>query len=235
MSSSQPVVEHTTAMALEEKGHLQKSLRRFDMLLHDLRAGRPRRVGQVSGFGAQTFAWVVILAVAFVLPYALLIGQARDDVHQEGGPYEWMKMCWGRFAAGVGSVLDRVTNPFELVRYVLLASASPTTTTTTSASVRSVGAINRSTPPAPPRFAYAGCASGGHSRTTRPAHGFVRLEWAFRARRVAFLPERQATRIASLKIRSAGEPAGERADGECDQYEPDRCEQDRGERGHDDG
>ena len=30
---------------------------------------------------------------------------------QEGGPYEWMKMCWGRFTAGLGSVLYWVTNP----------------------------------------------------------------------------------------------------------------------------
>ena len=113
MSSSQPVVEHTTAMALEEKGHLQKSLRRFDMLFFTICAlvGLDT-LGQVSGFGAQTFAWVVILAVAFVLPYALLMAELGTTFTQEGGPYEWMKMSWGRFAAGVGSVLYWVTNPF---------------------------------------------------------------------------------------------------------------------------
>ena len=68
-------------------------------------------LGQVSGFGAQTFAWVVILAVAFVLPYALLMAELGTTFTQEGGPYEWMKMCWGRFAAGLGSVLYWVTNP----------------------------------------------------------------------------------------------------------------------------
>jgi DNA-binding NarL/FixJ family response regulator len=112
MSSSQPVVEQTTAMALEEKGHLQKSLRRFDMLFFTICAliGLDT-LGQVSGFGAQTFAWVIILAVAFVLPYALLMAELGTTFTQEGGPYEWMKMCWGRFAAGVGSVLYWVTNP----------------------------------------------------------------------------------------------------------------------------
>jgi amino acid transporter len=112
MSSSQPVVEHTTAMALEEKGHLQKSLRRFDMLFFTICAlvGLDT-LGQVSGFGAQTFAWVVILAVAFVLPYALLMAELGTTFTQEGGPYEWMKMSWGRFAAGMGSVLYWVTNP----------------------------------------------------------------------------------------------------------------------------
>ena len=112
MSSSEPLVEHTTAMALEEKGHLQKSLRRFDMLFFTICAlvGLDT-LGQVSGFGAQTFAWVVILAVAFVLPYALLMAELGTTFTQEGGPYEWMKMSWGRFAAGMGSVLYWVTNP----------------------------------------------------------------------------------------------------------------------------
>jgi amino acid transporter len=68
-------------------------------------------LGQVSGFGAQTFAWVVVLAVAFVLPYALLMAELGTTFTQEGGPYEWMKMCWGRFWAGLGSVLYWVTNP----------------------------------------------------------------------------------------------------------------------------
>ena len=112
MSSSEPVVARTTAMALEEKGHLQKSLRRFDMLFFTICAlvGLDT-LGQVSSFGAQTFAWVVILAVAFVLPYALLMAELGTTFTQEGGPYEWMKMCWGRFAAGLGSVLYWVTNP----------------------------------------------------------------------------------------------------------------------------
>ena len=112
MSSSEPVVEHTTAMALEEKGHLQKSLRRFDMLFFTVCAlvGLDT-LGQVSGFGAQTFTWLVILAVAFVLPYALVMAELGTTFTQEGGPYEWMKMCWGRSRPASGSVLYWVTNP----------------------------------------------------------------------------------------------------------------------------
>src|SRR5206468_9843674 len=107
-----PAVEHATAMAVEEKKKLQKSLRRFDMLFFTICAlvGLDT-LGQVSGFGAQTFAWVVILAVAFVLPYALLMAELGTAFAQEGGPYEWMKLSWGRFWAGMGSVLYWVTNP----------------------------------------------------------------------------------------------------------------------------
>jgi amino acid transporter len=112
MSSSEPVVEHTTALAVEEKAHLQKALRRFDMLFFTICAlvGLDT-LGQVSSFGAQTFAWVVILGLIFVLPYALVMAELGTTFTQEGGPYEWMKMCWGRFAAGLGAVLYWVTNP----------------------------------------------------------------------------------------------------------------------------
>jgi glutamate:GABA antiporter len=113
MSSSEPVaVEHTTALALEEKAKLHKSLRRIDMVLFTVCAlvGLDT-LGKVSGYGPQTFAWVVILAVTFLLPYALVMAELGTAFPQEGGPYEWMKMAWGRFAAAVGSVLYWITNP----------------------------------------------------------------------------------------------------------------------------
>jgi amino acid transporter len=105
-------VEHSTTMAVEEKKKLQKALRRFDMLFFTVCAlvGLDT-LGQVSGWGAQTFTWLIVLAVLFVLPYALLMAELGSAFTQEGGPYEWMKLSWGRFTAGVGAVLYWVTNP----------------------------------------------------------------------------------------------------------------------------
>ena len=88
MSSSEPVaVEHTTALALEEKAKLHKSLRRLDMVLFTVCAlvGLDT-LGKVSGYGPQTFAWVVILAVTFLLPYALVMAELGTAFPQEGGP-----------------------------------------------------------------------------------------------------------------------------------------------------
>src|SRR4029078_10378396 len=95
-------VEVTTAMALEEKGHLHKSLRRFDMLFFTVCAlvGLDT-LGQVSGFGAQTFTCLIILVVLFVVPYALVRAELAAASTQEGGPYEWMKMSWRRLPAGL--------------------------------------------------------------------------------------------------------------------------------------
>jgi amino acid transporter len=105
-------VEHSTTMAVAEKKKLQKSLRRFDMLFFTVCAlvGLDT-LGQVSGYGAQTFTWLIVLAVFFVLPYALLMAELGSAFTQEGGPYEWMKLCWGRFWAGIGAVLYWITNP----------------------------------------------------------------------------------------------------------------------------
>lgn len=112
MGMVQPPVESTTAMAMEEKHKLQKSLRRFDMLFFTLCAlvGLDT-LGQVSSYGASTFSWLVILAIVFVLPYALMMAEVGAAFTQEGGPYEWMKMSFGRFWAGLGAVLYWVTNP----------------------------------------------------------------------------------------------------------------------------
>ena len=103
---------YTTAEGLEEKSKLQKHFRRFDMLLFTVCAlvGLDT-LGQVSGFGAATFSWLVLLAIFFLFPYALIMAELGTTFAQEGGPYEWMKLAWGRAWGGVGSVLYWITNP----------------------------------------------------------------------------------------------------------------------------
>ena len=104
--------ERTTSLAVQEKAKLFKSLRRLDMLLFLVCAivGLDT-LGQVSSYGAQTFTWVIVLAVLFLFPYALVMAELGTAFAQEGGPYEWMKLAWGRFVAGIGAVLYWVTNP----------------------------------------------------------------------------------------------------------------------------
>src|ERR1700748_200222 len=105
-------VEQSTEMAVDEYKKLQKCMWRFDMLFFSVCAlvGLDT-LGQVSGFGAQTFTWLIVLAVFFVLPYALLMAELGSTFTEEGGPYEWMKMAWGRLRAGIGAILYWVTNP----------------------------------------------------------------------------------------------------------------------------
>jgi glutamate:GABA antiporter len=105
-------VEQTTALALEEKGKLVKSLRRFDMVFFTICAfvGLDT-LGTVASNGAQGFTWLVVLAIFFVVPYALLMAEVGSAFTQEGGPYEWSKMAFGRMQGAISAVLYWVTNP----------------------------------------------------------------------------------------------------------------------------
>jgi amino acid transporter len=102
-----------TELLSHEKGKLQKSLRRFDMLFFTVCAlvGLDT-LGQVSGYGAETFFWVIALAIVFLLPYALLMAEVGTAFPVEGGPYEWMKLALGRPMAAIGSVMYWISNPF---------------------------------------------------------------------------------------------------------------------------
>jgi glutamate:GABA antiporter len=105
-------VEQTTALALEEKSKLVKSLRRFDMVFFTVCAfvGLDT-LGTVASNGAQGFTWLVVLAILFVAPYALLMAEVGSAFTQEGGPYEWSKMAFGRMQGAISAVLYWVTNP----------------------------------------------------------------------------------------------------------------------------
>ena len=104
--------EVTTSFALEEKSKLVKSLRRLDMVGFTLCAfvGLDT-LGNVASKGPQGFFWLAALAVLFVYPYMLVMAELGSTFTQEGGPYEWTKLAWGRFAGGVGAILYWATNP----------------------------------------------------------------------------------------------------------------------------
>jgi amino acid transporter len=105
-------VEHTTKLALQEKGKLIKSLRRFDMVFFTVCAfvGLDT-LGTVANKGPEGFFWLVVLALVFVAPYMLLMAEVGSAFTQEGGPYEWTKLAFGRFHGGIAAVLYWVTNP----------------------------------------------------------------------------------------------------------------------------
>jgi amino acid transporter len=105
-------IEHTTALALEEKSKLIKSLRRFDMVFFTVCAfvGLDT-LGTVASNGPQGFFWLILLAAVFVMPYALVMAEVGSAFTQEGGPYEWTKLAFNRFQGALAAVLYWVTNP----------------------------------------------------------------------------------------------------------------------------
>jgi glutamate:GABA antiporter len=112
MAAAVVAVEHTTALALEEKAKLKKALGRVDMLGFSVCAfvGLDT-LGLVAASGGEGFTWLIVLAAAFVLPYALVMAEVGSAFTQEGGPYEWVKLAFGRFHGGLAAVFYWVTNP----------------------------------------------------------------------------------------------------------------------------
>jgi len=112
MSETAAPVEETTELALNEKAKLQKSLSGFDMVFFTICAfvGLDT-LGLVAASGPQGFTWLILLAVLFVFPYALVLAELGSTFTEEGGPYEWVKMSFGRFQASVAAVFYWVTNP----------------------------------------------------------------------------------------------------------------------------
>jgi amino acid transporter len=105
-------VTQDTALARAEKTKLIKSLRRFDMVFFTVCAfvGLDT-LGTVANNGPEGFTWLVVLALVFVAPYMLLIAEVGSAFTQEGGPYEWVKIAFGRLHGGIAATLYWVTNP----------------------------------------------------------------------------------------------------------------------------
>jgi glutamate:GABA antiporter len=112
MATNSVDVERTTALALNEKGKLIKSLRQFDMVFFTVCAfvGLDT-LGTVASNGPEGFLWLVVLAIVFVAPYMLLMAEVGSAFTQEGGPYEWTKMAFGRVHGSIASILYWITNP----------------------------------------------------------------------------------------------------------------------------
>jgi amino acid transporter len=98
--------ERTTALALAEKSKLLKSLRRFDMVFFTVCAfvGLDT-LGSVASNGPEGFFWLVVLALLFVAPSMLLMAEVGSAFTQEGGPYEWTKLAFGRLNGGIAAML----------------------------------------------------------------------------------------------------------------------------------
>jgi amino acid transporter len=68
-------------------------------------------LGTVASNGPEGFLWLVILAIVFVAPYMLLMAEVGSAFTMEGGPYEWVKLAFGRVHGGIAAILYWVTNP----------------------------------------------------------------------------------------------------------------------------
>ncbi len=96
----------------EQRGRLRKDLRRLDVLFFLIctLVGLDT-IGSVAAQGPQGLTWMAILAVAFFLPYGLLVAELGSAFPVQGGPYVWTRLASGRLTAGLNQILYWISNP----------------------------------------------------------------------------------------------------------------------------
>ncbi|GAA0706423.1 APC family permease [Dactylosporangium roseum] len=106
---------NATIDGIHEKSRLRKSLRRFDLAFFLIcTVVGLDTIGAVAKNGAQGFTWLIFLAVAFFVPYGLLMAELGSAFPFEGGPYVWCRLAFGRFVAALVTVLYWGSNPIWL-------------------------------------------------------------------------------------------------------------------------
>jgi len=101
-----------TADAIEQTSHLQKNFGRKEILFFTIcTLVGVDTIGVLAALGAEAFTWLVIMAITFFIPSALLFAELGTAFPQEGGPYIWARLAFGRLTATVNNVLYWVTNP----------------------------------------------------------------------------------------------------------------------------
>jgi len=98
-----------------EKSNLRRVLGRFDTIFFLISAMVVvDTIGAIAIGGPQAFTWLVVLFVLFFIPSALASAELGAAIPEEGGAYVWVRRAFGRYAAGVASLLYWAGTPIWL-------------------------------------------------------------------------------------------------------------------------
>jgi amino acid transporter len=104
-----------TAAASEERKKFRRSVGRMDTAFLMLAAIIVLdTLGAVSSYGAQSFTWLIVMIIFFLVPYGLITAELGSTFPEEGGPYVWVRLAFGRAAEAVVSLMYWVDNPIWL-------------------------------------------------------------------------------------------------------------------------
>ena len=102
----------TLTVADVERKKLQKHFGRFDILFFLVcTIVGVDTIATVAQGGGEAFTWMMIFAVVFFVPQALLFSELGTAFPQEGGPYYWTRLAFGHLAGAVNNFLYWITNP----------------------------------------------------------------------------------------------------------------------------
>ncbi len=102
----------TTVDAVEQTKHLKKSFGRKEILAFTIcTLVGVDSVGQIASQGPRAITMLLFFALAFFIPQSLLFAELGTAFPQEGGPYLWARIAFGRLVATINNMLYWVTNP----------------------------------------------------------------------------------------------------------------------------
>jgi amino acid transporter len=105
-------LEPTTAAAAIESQKLRRHFGRFDILFFLIcTIVGVDTIANVAQGGGQAFTWMMVFAVVFFVPQALLFSELGSAFPMEGGPYYWTRLAFGHLAGAVNNFLYWITNP----------------------------------------------------------------------------------------------------------------------------
>lgn len=94
---------------------LFRSLGRFDLFMIAVAAVISiDTIGTVATGGGTAFVAMLLLVVLFLVPYGMVFAELTSSFTEEGGPYIWVRLAFGRLAAAVAVFFYWVTNPIWL-------------------------------------------------------------------------------------------------------------------------
>jgi amino acid transporter len=95
-----------------ERQKLQKHFGRYDILFFLIcTIVGVDTIASVAAAGGEAFTWMMVFAVVFFVPQALLFAELGTAFPQEGGPYFWTRLAFGHLAGAVNNFLYWITNP----------------------------------------------------------------------------------------------------------------------------
>jgi len=96
----------------KEKANLQKHFGRREILFFTIcTLVGVDTIGAIAFIGPSSFTWLIILALGFFIPSALLFAELGTAFPEEGGPYLWARLAFGRLAASINNFFYWITNP----------------------------------------------------------------------------------------------------------------------------
>ena len=109
---SETTLDTMTVAASIESQKLQRHFGRFDILFFLIcTIVGVDTIASVARSGGEAFTWMIAFAVIFFIPQALLFAELGSSFPQEGGPYYWTRLAFGRLVGAVNNFLYWITNP----------------------------------------------------------------------------------------------------------------------------